>query len=61
MLQELIRDFQPPAYPLEIEYQRLIAAFECTSRALLPADLAAMAPGQIAARLGELRAARGSR
>jgi SpoVK/Ycf46/Vps4 family AAA+-type ATPase len=59
MLQELIRDFQPPAYPLEIEYQRLIAAFECTSRALLPADLAAMAPGQIAARLGELRTARG--
>lgn len=61
MLQELIRDFQPPAYPLEIEYQRLIAAFECTSRALLPADLAAMPPGQIAARLGELRTARGSR
>jgi len=59
MLQELIRDFQPPAYPLEIEYQRLIAAFECTSRALLPADLAAMPPGQIAARLGELRTARG--
>jgi len=61
MLQELIRDFQPPAYPLEIEYQRLIAAFECTSRALLPADLAAIPPSQIAARLGELRVARGSR
>lgn len=61
MLQELIRDFQPPAYPLEIEYQRLIAAFECTSRALLPADLAAMPPGQIAARLNELRAAMGRR
>ena len=61
MLQELIRDFQPPAYPLEIEYQRLIAAFECTSRALLPADLAAIPPGQIAARLNELRVAMGRR
>ncbi len=59
MLQDLIRDFQPPAYPLEIEYQRLIAAFECTSRALLPADLAAIPPGQIAARLNELRSAMG--
>ena len=58
MLQELIRDFQPPAYPLEIEYQRLIAAYECTSRALLPADLAQMSTAQVAARLGELRAAR---
>jgi SpoVK/Ycf46/Vps4 family AAA+-type ATPase len=61
MLQELIRDFQPPAYPLEIEYQRLIAAFECTSRALLPADLASIPPGQIAARLNELRVAMGRR
>ena len=55
LLRELVHDFQPPAYPLEIEYQRLIAAFECTSRALLPPDLAAMSPAQIAARLNELR------
>ena len=59
LLGELIRDFQPPAYPLEIEYQRLIAAFECTSRQLLPPDLAQMSPGQIAARLAELRQAIG--
>jgi len=59
LLTELIRDFQPPAYPLELEYQRLIAAFECTSRALLPPDLAAVAPDQIGARLAELRAALG--
>lgn len=59
LLEDLIRDFQPPAYPLEIEYQRLIAAFECTSRQLLPPDLAQMSPGQIATRLSELRQAMG--
>src|SRR5207249_3271287 len=56
---ELIRDFQPPSYPLELEYQRLIAAFECTSRQLLPPDLAAVPPEAIGARLAELRAALG--
>ena len=55
LLQELIADFQPPAYPAEIEYQRLIAAFECTSRQLLPPDLAALSPEAIAERLTALR------
>jgi hypothetical protein len=55
LLQELIADFQPPAYPAELEYQRLIAAFECTSRQLLPADLAALSHDAIAQRLSELR------
>jgi SpoVK/Ycf46/Vps4 family AAA+-type ATPase len=59
LLRELIRDCQPPAYPLEIDYQRLIAAMECTSRALLPPDLAVMPSGTIAQRLAELRAALG--
>src|SRR5881628_4272816 len=59
LLRDLIRDFQPPSYPLELEYQRLIAAFECTSRQLLPADLAAVPPAAIGARLAELRAALG--
>ncbi|MEK7668764.1 MAG: AAA family ATPase, partial [Gemmatimonadota bacterium] len=59
MLTETVRDFKPPAYPLEIEYQRLIAAVECTSRRLLPPDLAQMSPGQIATRLSELRVAMG--
>lgn len=55
LLQELITDFQPPAYPAEIEYQRLIAAFECTSRQLLPPDLAALSHEAIAERLTALR------
>jgi SpoVK/Ycf46/Vps4 family AAA+-type ATPase len=59
LLQELIADFQPPAYPVEIEYQRLIAAFECTSRQLLPPDLAALPHQEIADRLTQLRVALG--
>jgi AAA+ superfamily predicted ATPase len=59
LLRELVRDFRPPAYPLEIEYQRLIAAFECTSRALLPADLAALSAAEIGDRLRDLRATLG--
>jgi len=55
LLHELIADFQPPAYPVEIEYQRLIAAFECTSRQLLPTDLAALPHEKIAERLTALR------
>ncbi|HWO89693.1 MAG TPA: AAA family ATPase [Gemmatimonadales bacterium] len=60
LLAELTRDFQPPAYPLEIEYQKLIAAFECTSRALLPPELQSMSTEEIAERLRVIRAARGS-
>jgi len=59
LLRELIWDFQPPSYPLELEYQRLIAAFECTSRRLLPPDIASLSPEAIGARLAELRAALG--
>jgi AAA+ superfamily predicted ATPase len=59
LLQELIADFQPPAYPAELEYQRLIAAFECTSRQLLSADLAALSHDAIGQRLTELRAVLG--
>jgi AAA+ superfamily predicted ATPase len=59
VLAELIADFQPPQYPLELEYQRLIAAFECTSRSLLASDLASMPADVIGQRLVELRAALG--
>ncbi|MGH7675558.1 MAG: ATP-binding protein [Gemmatimonadales bacterium] len=59
LLRELIGDVQPPAYPAELEYQRLIAALECTSRTLLPPDLAAMPVDALAARLAELRLALG--
>jgi AAA+ superfamily predicted ATPase len=59
LLAELIRDFQPPSYPLELEYQRLIAAMECTSRALLPPDLAEASPEDLSRQLAGIRAALG--
>ena len=59
LLGELVADFQPPANPLEIEYQRIIAALECTSRALLPAELAKMSPAELSGRAAQLRATLG--
>lgn len=38
-LKAAIDDFIPPAYPLEIEYQTLVAIAESTSRALIPEKL----------------------
>lgn len=55
ILRELIQDFQPPSYPLEIEYQRLLAAQECTSRALLPADLGGIPSEEITRRITAIR------
>lgn len=59
LLGELVRDFQPPSYPLEIEHQRLLAASECTSRALLPPDLGGVPLEEIARRLSSIRASLG--
>jgi len=56
LLRELIGDCQPPAYPAEIEYQKLLAAAECTSRRLLTPELAALSAEQLAQRLAELHA-----
>jgi len=61
LLRELVRDFQPPSYPLEIEHQRLLAASECTSRALLPPDLGGVPSEEIARRLSSVRAQLGIR
>lgn len=61
LLTELVRDFQPPSCSLEIEYQRLLAAAECTSRALLPPDLGGVPSEEIASRLSQLRSALGLR
>jgi ATP-dependent 26S proteasome regulatory subunit len=35
-MEEALEDFNPPAYPYEIELQNLVAALECTSREMLP-------------------------
>lgn len=36
ILQQVVEDFIPPTYPLEVELQSLAAVLECTSQALLP-------------------------
>lgn len=36
ILEEVVEDFIPPTYPLEIELQNLVAVLECTSQGLLP-------------------------
>jgi AAA+ superfamily predicted ATPase len=59
LLRELIQDFQPSANPLELEYQALIAAVECTSRSLLPPNLAALSSDALGERLSQVRAALG--
>ena len=61
LLRELVRDFQPPSYPMEIEHQRLLAASECTSRSLLPPDLGGVPSEEIARRLSAIRQSLGLR
>ncbi len=55
ILQEVVDDFMPPTYPLEIELQTLVAAMECTSRALLPEKYRSMDRETIVRRVDELK------
>ena len=36
VLTEVVEDFIPPTYPLEVEMQNLAAVLECTSKSMLP-------------------------
>lgn len=36
ILEEVVEDFIPPSYPLQVELQNLVAVMECTSRSMLP-------------------------
>lgn len=55
LLQEVVDDFLPPTYPLEIELQTLVAALECTSRILLPESLRNMDREAMVARVEALK------
>ena len=55
ILQEVVDDFIPPTYPLEIELQTLVAALECTSRALLPEKYRSMDRETVVRRVAELK------
>ncbi len=54
ILQEVVDDFMPPTYPLEVELQTLVAVLECTSKALLPEIYRNMDRETIVRRVDEL-------
>src|SRR6202158_5910278 len=54
-IQNVVLDFVPPSYPLEIELQNLVAVQECTSRELLPAQFQTLDRDAITARIRELK------
>lgn len=55
-LRQVIADFVPPSYPIEVELQNLAAVVECTSRALIPERYRKIPRDEIVARLRELKA-----
>ena len=55
IIQEVVDDFMPPTYPLQVELQTLTAVMECTSRALLPEKYRAMDRETIVRRVEELK------
>lgn len=54
ILQEVVDDFLPPTYPLEVELQTLVAVLECTSKSLLPENYRTMDRETIVRRVDEL-------
>jgi SpoVK/Ycf46/Vps4 family AAA+-type ATPase len=56
ILSEVVGDFIPPTYPLQVELQALAAVLECTSRAMLPERYRQMEREQIVRRVEELKA-----
>src|SRR5262249_57678191 len=54
-IKNVITDFVPPSYPLEIELQNLAAVQECTSRELLPENFRTMDRDLITSRIRELK------
>ncbi len=55
VLEEVVADFIPPTYPLEIELQTLAAVLECTSQALLPEEFRDMDRETVVRRIEELK------
>ncbi|MBE2185244.1 MAG: ATP-binding protein [Rhodothermales bacterium] len=52
---DVVEDFLPPTYPLEVELQTLAAVMECTSRSLLPEKYRAMDREAVVRRIEELK------
>jgi SpoVK/Ycf46/Vps4 family AAA+-type ATPase len=61
ILREVVEDFIPPSYPLQVELQNLAAVLECTSRAMLPPRFRQMPREQAVRRVEELKQLLGER
>ncbi|MEM1096857.1 MAG: AAA family ATPase [Bacteroidota bacterium] len=55
ILEDVVEDFIPPTYPLEVELQNLAAVLECTSRSLLPEEYRNRDRESIVRRVDELK------
>jgi len=55
ILKEVVEDFIPPTYPLEVEMQNLVAVLECTSQRLLPKEYRSMDREETVRRVEELK------
>lgn len=61
IIQDVVDDFIPPTYPLEVELQTLVAVLECTSRALLPEQHRSLEREKAVRRVEELKVLIGER
>ena len=52
---DAFEEFIPPVYAEEVEYQTLVAVFECTNRKLIPQEFLEVPRDQLAKRLAYLR------
>jgi SpoVK/Ycf46/Vps4 family AAA+-type ATPase len=60
-MEEALEDFNPPAYPYEIELQNLVAVLECTSREMLPKKFRNLDRTRLVKDIQELKALIGER
>lgn len=54
-MHEVVEDFIPPTYPLQVELQTLAAIMECTSQSMLPEKYRKLDREDIVRRIGELK------
>ena len=61
IMKEVVDDFIPPSYPLQVELQTLAAVMECTSRSMLPEKFRSLDREQVVRRIAELKRLIGER
>jgi len=61
IMKEVVADFIPPSYPLQVELQTLAAVMECTSRSMLPQKFRSLDREEVVRRIAELKRLIGER